>query len=89
VWALAQPGRALAGGCAGDGAARLWTNTPGKDVEPVVLGGHADRATTLAFSPDGRWLATGSADSTVRLEYTAAIHQPTVLSGHEINNCWL
>ena len=31
------------------------------------MGGHDDTVTALAFSSDGRWLASGSADDTVRL----------------------
>jgi WD40 repeat protein len=35
--------------------------------EPVVLGGHEREVWALAFSSDGRWLASGSGDTTVRL----------------------
>jgi WD40 repeat protein len=34
---------------------------------PRLLPGHADWVNTLAFSPDSRWLATGSADRTAHL----------------------
>ena len=37
------------------------------DVKPVELEGHRDQITTLAFSPDGKWIAAGSLDKTIRL----------------------
>lgn len=37
------------------------------DIDAIELRGHAGPITTIAVSPDGRWLATGSADRTARL----------------------
>jgi WD40 repeat protein len=49
----------------GDDTVRIW------DVDPQatlpVLRGHKSYVYPLAYSPDGRWLASGSWDSTVRL----------------------
>jgi hypothetical protein len=45
-------------------------------VQPIAtLTGHTDIVTSVAFSPDGKTLATGSIDSTVRL-WDMASHQP-------------
>ena len=35
--------------------------------EPHLLFGHEDRVDGLAVSPDGRWIASGSFDGTIRL----------------------
>ena len=47
----------------------------------AVLEGHRGHVYMAEYSPDGRWLATGSADHTVRLWPTVG-GSPRVLSGH-------
>ncbi|TDC36956.1 WD40 repeat domain-containing protein, partial [Actinomadura sp. KC345] len=50
--------------------------------EPAVLEGHREEVTCLAFSPDGRVLASGSKDSSVRLWDTRTKKPIATLSGH-------
>jgi tetratricopeptide (TPR) repeat protein len=44
---------------------RLWDAATGEPVAPSL--NHADHVNAAAFSPDGRWLATGCRDGTVWL----------------------
>ena len=48
----------------------------------AVLTGHAGPVFSLVFSPNGKTLATGNADGTVRLWNVATHQQITVLRGH-------
>src|SRR5262249_26886305 len=58
----------------------LWDVTSGARIG--VLRGHEGAILALAYSPDGRRLASGSADRTVRLWEPAAGKEVAVLRGH-------
>ncbi|MFI7444992.1 WD40 repeat domain-containing serine/threonine protein kinase [Nonomuraea indica] len=66
----------------GDGTLRLWDPATGRPVcQPLT--GHTGTVFRMAFSPDGRLLATGSVDATARLWDTATgrpVGEP--LTGH-------
>jgi WD40 repeat protein len=51
--------------------------------------GHTGRVFSLAFSPDGKTLATGSADSTVKLWDVASGKELATLKGHTGTVFWL
>lgn len=55
--------------------------------EPMV--GHAGRIPVIAYSPDGRWLATGGLDQTVRLWDPAHSKQPRPPLWHDGSLRWL
>jgi WD40 repeat protein len=73
-----------------DGTARLWPaaevlDAAGADQtttgEPLVLQGHGAGVTTVAFSQDGQWVATGSLDNTARV-WRMALDDLTTVACH-------
>jgi WD40 repeat protein/energy-coupling factor transporter ATP-binding protein EcfA2 len=54
------------------------------EIGGIPLVGHESYITALVFSPDGKWLATGSNDNTARLwDMRDPSVDPIVLKGHE------
>src|SRR5262249_48585534 len=60
---FAPDGRALAAGAGR--TVKVWDLTTGKE-RTTLAKGHRETIFTLAYSPDGRFLATGSKDGSVR-----------------------
>ena len=73
----------LALACSGARGPRAAAETA-PPPELVLQTGHAYRVDALAFSPDGRLLASGSADHTVRLWETATGRELRSLAGHTL-----
>ena len=63
--AFAPDGRLLAAADQNEPVIRLWEVASGRQV--ALFEGHGNEVTSIAISPDGLWLASGSLDGTARL----------------------
>ena len=60
----------------------LWNVSTGKQVKFDTIEGHLDRINDAAFSPDGRYVITGSNDFTLKLWDVASGKMMRTLEGH-------
>ncbi|BAY21184.1 WD-40 repeat protein [Calothrix sp. NIES-2100] len=74
----------LATGHESDGTVHLWDVSTGKEV--LTLKGHQTAVWSVAFSPDGKLLASGSYDQTIKLWNFHKGECSKTLTG---NNSWL
>ncbi|HVQ39366.1 MAG TPA: caspase family protein, partial [Pyrinomonadaceae bacterium] len=61
----------------------LWDVSTGQEIG--ALKGHGKGVTSVAFSRDGRWLASGSTDNTIRIWDVAAKREVRTMAGHTSN----
>jgi WD40 repeat protein len=95
--AFSPDGKTLASGSA-DHTIKLWDVTSGQELHTLAtaaqpflqslpipflwLGGHSDTVKSVTFSPDGKTLASGSLDKTIKLWDVASGKELCTLSGN-------
>jgi WD40 repeat protein len=89
-FAISSDGRTVASiAPSGNNVVRLWnigtwpgTQPPRVGAGPTLLRGHMGPIEAVVFAPDGRTLATGSKDNTIRLWDVAGKRALALLQGH-------
>ena len=72
--------RSLSFGSTDDTAIKLWDVETGKEIR--TLKGHSASVYSVAFSPDGKTLASGSGDNTIKLWDVESGKELRTLKGH-------
>ena len=78
-----EPGRQAAGhrkSAYSDNTAKVWDAVTGKEL--LTLSGHSDTVWSVAWSPDGKRLATGSEDNTAKVWDAVTGKELLTLSSH-------
>jgi WD40 repeat protein len=75
-------GRRLAVACLNEATARVWDAATGQEV--LTLKGHTFQVAAVAFSPDGKRLATASYDGTAKLWDADTGQETLTLKGHSV-----
>jgi WD40 repeat protein len=78
VWAVAVSPDARLLASASRDTVKLWDSVTGREVR--TLGSHASIVSSVAFTADGRWLASGSYDNTIKLWDVATGQERRTLS---------
>ena len=84
---ISPTGKQVASPAKNERAINIWDPTTGTTI--ATLRGHEGPVSALAYSPDGKRLASGSADKTIRLWEPASRKEAAVLLGHDQPVEWL